>query len=104
MKNPSFKEACMAGLLVDRHHRRRPKSKNPRRRCRQGLGVRTIQALAGAVLQDNDDYDASLLNSTTSHAAYAITRDLTPQGNHTERGQLPGRAAQPLSILTTDIG
>jgi len=55
--------------------------------------VRTIQALAGAVLQDNDDYDASLLNNTASHAADAITRDLTPQGNHTEGGQLPGRAA-----------
>src|SRR5512134_85301 len=93
MKNPSFREACMVGLLVGRHHRRRPKSKNPRRRCRQGLGVRTIQALVGAVLQDNDDYDASLLNSITSHAGHAITVDFTPQGNHTERVQLPGRAA-----------
>ena len=56
--------------------------------------MRTIQALAGAVLQDNDDYYASLLNSITSHAAHAITLDFTPQGSHTERVQLPGRAVQ----------
>jgi hypothetical protein len=31
------------------------------------------QALVGAVLPDNDDYDASLLNRITSHAAHAIT-------------------------------
>ena len=36
--------------------------------------------LAGAVLQDNDDYDASLLSGITSHAIHGITRDCTSQG------------------------
>ena len=71
-----------------------PKAKTPAGAADRDFGARTIQALAGVVLQDNDDYDASLLNSITSHAAHAITRGFTPHGNHTERIQLPGRAAQ----------
>ena len=76
-----LQRACMEDLLVDRHHRRRPKSKNPRHAADRGLVCATIQALAGAVLQDND-YDASLLNSATSHAAYAITEISSTRQSH----------------------
>jgi len=41
-----------------------------------------FQALVGAVLPDYDDYDASLLNSFTSHAAHAITRGFNTQADH----------------------
>ena len=64
--------------------RKGPTCKSPRRRCRQGLVYELCQASVGAVLPDYDDYNASLLNSITSHAAHAITLDFTPQGNHTE--------------------
>jgi hypothetical protein len=70
-----------------------------------------FQALVGAVLPD-DDYDVSLLNSITSHAAHAITRDFTAQEDHKSGCTCPGtvrvsefvvdrsyRAAQLLSEL-----
>ena len=48
------------------------------------------QALAGAVLPDNDDDDASLLSSLTSHAAHATTGDSNAQGF--TRAVAPARA------------
>src|SRR6266851_7802277 len=57
------------------HAQRGPINRKPPPARRQGLGVRAVfQALAGAVLPDNDHYDASLLNRHASHAAHATTR------------------------------
>lgn len=70
------------GLLVGRHRQRGPIKKSPRRLADRGLGYELFQALVGAALPDYDDYDASLLNSFTSHAAHAITRGFNTQGDH----------------------
>jgi hypothetical protein len=60
----------MVGLLVRRHHRTGPKTKAPASAADRGLVLELFQGLVGAVLPDNDDYyDASLLNRLTSHAA-----------------------------------
>jgi hypothetical protein len=44
-----------------------------------------FQALAGAVLPDNDDYDATLFQSATSHEADANTRYSSKQGHECSR-------------------
>jgi hypothetical protein len=70
------------GLLVGRHHRIGPTSKTPAGSTDGGLIYERCQALVGAVLPDDDDYDASLLNRITSHAVHAITREFNPQEDH----------------------
>jgi hypothetical protein len=49
------------------------KQKAPAGFADRGLVYELFQALAGAILSDYDDYNASLLNSIASHAAYPIT-------------------------------
>ena len=78
------------GLLVGRHRRRGPTNRSPRRLADRGLVEELFQALVGAVLPDDDDYDASLLNSPASHAAHAITRVSNTQGDHQSDCTYPG--------------
>src|SRR5258706_16208763 len=66
MKNPSF----MTGLK---------KAKAPADLADRGLVTKTVQALAGAVLPD-DDYDVALLDRLACHAMHATTRDSGTQG------------------------
>ena len=68
------------GLLVGRHRQRSPETESPRRLADRGLGYELFQALVGAVLPDDDDHDASLLNGPASHAAHATTRVSNTQG------------------------
>jgi hypothetical protein len=49
-----------------------------------------FQALVGAVLPDDDHYDNATLNSPASHAAHAITRVSTTQGDHQSDCTYPG--------------
>ena len=78
------------GLLVGRHRQRGPETESPRRLADRGLVEELFQALVGAVLPDDDDYDASLLNSITSHAAHAITRDFDAQQDYKSGCTCPG--------------
>ena len=49
-----------------------------------------FQALVGAVLPDDDHYGNATLNSPASHAAHAITRVSTTQGDHQSDCTYPG--------------
>src|SRR5574341_1406694 len=98
MKNPSFRGSCMMGLLV---RRRRPdgahKAPSPAGSADRGLGYDLFQALVGAALPDDDDYDASPLHSLTSHVAHATTRDSEPtRGSRQARTKLhlPGHCSR----------
>src|SRR5262245_27636138 len=88
MKNPSFREFCMAGLLVGRQRRRRPRNSKPPPARRQGLVEELFQALVGAVLPDDDYYDNASLNGSDSHAGHAITRVFSIQGEQTRASAL----------------
>jgi hypothetical protein len=59
-----------------------------------------FQALVGAVLPDDDDYDASLLNSLTSHTAHAIIRGFHTQGDHKSDCTYPGSVR--VSVFVVD--
>ncbi len=59
-----------------------------------------FQALVGAVLPE-DDYDASLLNSFTSHAAHAAIRGFNTQG--ITRAIAPTRAVFAFQSLLSII-
>src|SRR5437762_2137595 len=76
MKNPSFGEFCMVGLLGIAGGG--PETASPRRLADRGLVEELFQALVGAVLPD-DDYDNATLNS--SHATHANTRVSSTQGD-----------------------
>jgi hypothetical protein len=90
----------MVGLLVGRHRQRGPINKKPRRLADRGLVYELFQALVGAVLPDDDDYDASLLNSLTSHTAHAIIRGFHTQGDHKSDCTYPGSVR--VSVFVVD--
>jgi hypothetical protein len=58
-----------------------------------------FQALVGAVLPDND-HDASLLNSSASHAAHATTRVSNTQRDHKSGCTYPGTVR--VSVFVAD--
>ena len=65
------------GLLVRRRRRTGlHKHQAPAGSADRGLGYELLQALVGAVLPDDDDYDASLLHSPISHVAQTTTGDV----------------------------
>jgi hypothetical protein len=68
------------GLLVHRHHRTGPQATSPRRLSDRGLGYELCQALVGAVLPHDYDYDASLPHSLTFHETDVTTGDLNATG------------------------
>jgi hypothetical protein len=74
------------GLLVSRHRWRGPQTESPRRLADRGLVKKLFQALAGAVLPDDDHYDDASLNSCASHATHATTRVSDGQGNPLSAG------------------
>src|SRR5262249_10890367 len=72
--------------LVRRHHRTEISKRKPPPALPTGAWVYVLfQALAGAVLPDNDDCDATLFQSATSHEADANTRYSSKQGDECSR-------------------
>jgi hypothetical protein len=59
-----------------------PETASPRRLADRGLVEELFQALVGAVLPDDDDYDNASLNGSASHAGHAITRVFNTQDDH----------------------
>src|SRR5262245_25186757 len=83
--------ALHGGLLVRRLHRTESTNRKPPPALPTGAWMYVlVQALAGAVLPDNDDYNATQLESAISHRADAITRETSEQGAQV---RLPIRAS-----------
>ncbi|HXV82799.1 MAG TPA: hypothetical protein VEG60_23285 [Candidatus Binatia bacterium] len=81
-----LERALHGGLLVRRHHRTEITKRKPPPALPTGAWVYVLfQALAGAVLPDNDDCDATLFQSATSHEADANTRYSSKQGHECSR-------------------
>src|SRR5262249_27485104 len=73
--------ALHGGLLVRRLHRTESTNRKPPPALPTGAWMYVlVQALAGAVLPHNDDYNATQLESAISHRADTITGETSEQG------------------------